>query len=285
MLTARFWGVRGSIPCPGPDTVVYGGNTSCLEIRADERLIIVDLGSGVRPLGYWLIENDLKKYGKIKAEIFVTHTHWDHIMGLPMFNPAYIAGTELHIRGPKTSQNESLKVVIENQLSHDYWPVRASQLAANIKYDKIEETTLDLGGGLTVTSKIINHTTLCLGYRFEYKNKSIVTIFDYEAFNTGNGKVDAEKENEKIRQFMKGADIVIHDAQYTQDEYADHAGWGHGSFEQALKAATGLDIKKLVFFHHDPSHTDKKLKQLEKKYANKSNPKTIMAKEGLLLEA
>ncbi|MDR2596706.1 MAG: MBL fold metallo-hydrolase, partial [Treponema sp.] len=95
MLSVRFWGVRGSIPCPGPDTVIYGGNTTCLEIRADDRLLIADLGTGLRSLGDWLMTNDLKKYGKIKADIFVTHTHWDHILGFPMFTPAYIRGTEL----------------------------------------------------------------------------------------------------------------------------------------------------------------------------------------------
>ena len=134
MLSVRFWGVRGSIPCPGPDTVLFGGNTSCLEIRADERLIIVDLGTGIRPLGDWLMANDFKKYGHIDADIFITHTHWDHIMGLPLFTPLFIPSTKLRIRGPVSFEDEKLENIIGAQLSYRYWPVRAEELAANIEY-------------------------------------------------------------------------------------------------------------------------------------------------------
>ncbi|MCL2442814.1 MAG: MBL fold metallo-hydrolase [Treponema sp.] len=301
MLTARFWGVRGSIPCPGPDTVVYGGNTSCLEIRADERLLIIDLGSGVRPLGNFLIENDLKKYGKINADILLTHTHWDHIMGFPVFAPIYTPGTELRITAPVINENDDIKSIIENQLSYQYWPVRAEELPASIKYSQIKETTLDLGGGLVITSKLLNHANSCMGYRICYKGNSIVTIYDHEPFHSlytvspedaGYNKEEARKagitaaeENEKIRQFIKGADIVIHDAQYSQVEYLSHIGWGHCSYEHTVEAATGIDVKKLVLFHHDPSHTDKFLKQVGKKYSKNKKPKIIIAKEGLVLNS
>jgi len=299
MLSVKFWGVRGSIPCPGPDTVIYGGNTTCLEIRADERLIIVDLGSGLRPLGDWLMANDFKKYGKIDTDIFVTHTHWDHIMGFPMFTPVYIRNTELRITGPVSFENDDLKATIENQFSYKYWPVRAGELAANIEYTQIKETTLDLGGGLTVTSKFLNHPVLCLGYRFYYKGKSIAAVFDHEPFYNlfpvdpsqedydeqaaKEGEIAAVEENEKIKNFMKDADIVIHDAQYSQEEYLSHIGWGHASCEHA--AVMDCGVKKIVFFHHDPSHTDSKLEQLEKSYANNSSVQIIMAKEGMFLEA
>lgn len=301
MLSVRFWGVRGSIPCPGPDTVIYGGNTACLEIRADDRLLIADLGTGLRQLGDWLMANDLKKYGKIKADIFVTHTHWDHILGFPMFTPVYIPGTELRITGPVSFENNTLENIIEAQLSYQYWPVTAVELAANIEYSQIKETTLDLGGGLSVTSKFLNHTILCLGYRFDYQGKSIALVFDHEPFRNlfsvnpadegydedaaKEGEIAAAEENEKIRNFIKGADIVVHDTQYMEEEYKSHIGWGHATFEHAINAVNGVDVKKLVFFHHDPAHTDSQLEQLEKKYADNSTAKIMMAKEGITLEA
>jgi phosphoribosyl 1,2-cyclic phosphodiesterase len=278
MLTVRFWGVRGSIPTPGPDTVIYGGNTSCLEIRADERLVIVDLGSGVHPLGDWLIENDLKTKGKIKADILLSHTHWDHVMGFPMFNPIYTPGTEFNIIGPATLESNDLKATIENQLSTQYWPVQPDRLDATIKYKQIKETTVDLGAGLTVRSKFLNHPLPCFGYRINYKGKSIATVFDHELFLTA-------EENEKVRQFIKGADIVIHDAQYKQEEYPNHVGWGHCTYEQVMQHTAGLDIKKLIFFHHESSRKDSELEQIEKSYADSKEPEIMIAKEGLVVEA
>jgi phosphoribosyl 1,2-cyclic phosphodiesterase len=278
MLTVRFWGVRGSSPTPGPNTVIYGGNTSCLEIRADERLIIVDIGSGVRLLGERLLENEIKSNGKITADILLTHTHWDHVMGFPMFTPIYTPGTVFNVIGPASLDNNDLKSIIENQLSTQYWPVQAEKIAAKIKYNQIKEAVVDLGGGLTVSSKFLNHPIPCFGYRIDYNGKSIATVFDHEFFIT-------DEENEKIRQFIKGADIVIHDAQYKQAEYKDHMGWGHCTYEQVVQYTAGIDIKKLVLFHHDPSRKDSELEQIEKNYADNTEPKIIMAKEGLVLEA
>jgi phosphoribosyl 1,2-cyclic phosphodiesterase len=295
MLTVRFWGVRGSIPCPGPDTVIFGGNTSCIEIRADDRLIIIDLGTGVRPLGEWLIENEIKKFGKISADIFLTHTHWDHIMGFPMFNAVYIPGTELRITGPVSLGNDNLKSIIETQLSYQYWPVRAGELAAKIEYNEMKETTIDLGGGISVTGKFLNHTILCMGYRINYNGKSVAVVYDHEPFRNLftdeaelEGKIAAAEENEKIRQFIKGTDIVVHDAQYTHEEYErKYTGWGHCSYDHAVEAAAGNGVKKLVFFHHEPSRTDSKLKEIEDGFANNNNTdlQVIMAREGLVLEA
>jgi len=300
MFSVRFWGVRGAVPCPGPDTVIYGGNTSCLEIRAGDRLLIVDMGTGIRSLGYWLMENDYKKNGKIDADIFITHTHWDHIMGFPMFSPVYVPETTLRIAGP-VSFEDSLENIIKNQLSYRYWPVRARELSARIEFSQIMETTFDLGGGLTVTSKYLNHPILCLGYRFCYDGKSIVAVFDHEPFQNlfcnnhektdfyeeeaREGELAAIEENEKITCFIKGADILIHDAQYCEDEYSLHIGWGHTSYEYAIKSALSADVKKLIFFHHDQLHNDRQLRQFEKYYAKKTPLKIAMAKEGMFLQA
>jgi phosphoribosyl 1,2-cyclic phosphodiesterase len=304
MFSVRIWGDRGSIPCPGPDTVIFGGNTSCLEIRADERLLIVDLGTGIRALGERLMADDFKK-GPIDADIFISHTHWDHIMGFPMFGPIFVPTTKLRIYSPVSfDDEESLESIIGNQLSFRYWPVRLSELSAHIEYIRLKQTFLDLGGGLTVTTKYLNHPLLCLGYRFEYQGKSIVTAYDTEPFHNifptdpqdpsynedaaREGELAAREENNNILNFIRNADLLFYDTQYTAGEYADHLGWGHSTYESAIDNASKGDVKKLVCFHHDPKRTDAELSALEKKYqaalAGKTSLQIVAAREGMLLE-
>jgi ribonuclease BN (tRNA processing enzyme) len=305
MLSVRIWGDRGSIPCPGPDTVIFGGNTSCLEIRADERLVIVDLGTGVKPLGDWIMEHDAKK-GPLDVDIFITHTHWDHIMGFPMFAPVFLPAATLRIRGPVSYEDDTLESILGAQLSYRYWPVRLSELSAKIEYSSIKETLLDLGGGLRVIAKYLNHPIFCLGYRFEYQGKSIVTAYDTEPFRNvfptdpndpaydeeaaREGEAAAQEENEKLLRFFEDADILIHDSQYTAKEYeSSKLGWGHTSYEQAVNEAHKARVKKLIFFHHDPNRTDEQLAALEAHYSgkikDKSDLEVIMAREGLTVEA
>ncbi len=305
MLSVRFWGDRGSIPCPGPATVRFGGNTSCLEIRADGRLVIVDLGTGLKPLGDHLMAADFKR-GPIDADIFITHTHWDHIMGFPMFTPIFVPGTRLRIRGPVSYEDDTLESIIGAQLSYRYWPVRQSELAAAIEYDQLKETELDLGGGLVVRTKYLNHPILCLGYRFEYGGKSIVTAYDTEPFRNvfptdpgdpnydeeaaREGELAAKEENEKLLRFFRGADVLVHDTQYTKKEYlAGKVGWGHSAYEHAINAAAKAEVRKLVMFHHDPNRTDDELDALEAGYrrlvAGKTPMELVMAREGLTIEA
>ena len=304
MLSVRFWGVRGSIPCPGRKTVEFGGNTTCLEIRADKRPIIVDLGTGVKSLGDFLMANDFKD-GPPDLDIFISHTHWDHIMGFPMFAPIFIPGAKLRIRGPVSYDGDSLASIIGNQLSYRYWPVRHSELAATIDYGELREATVDMGGGLSVTAKYLNHPVLCLGYRFDYQGKSIVTAFDHEPFSNLfptdpedprydeatalEGDASAREENEKIIKFCSEADILVHDTQYTAGELEKHLGWGHSSYEHAIDAAYRAKVKKLIFFHHEPNNSDEKLESLEKKYITEAGKKpgieVCMAREGLTFEA
>jgi phosphoribosyl 1,2-cyclic phosphodiesterase len=304
MFSVTVWGDRGSIPCPGKDTVVYGGNTSCLEIRADGKLVIIDLGTGIKPLGDHLMATDFKK-GAISVDIFITHTHWDHIMGFPMFSPIFVPTTSMRIRGPVNYEDETLEQIIGAQLTYRYWPVRLDELSAHIEYAQIKETSMDLGDGLWVTTKYLNHPILCLGYRFEYRGKAIVTAYDNEPFRNLfptdpsdpsydedtaiQGEAVVREENEKLLRFFQNADVLIHDSQYTAAEYEKHLGWGHSSFEHAINMANKAGVKKLVLFHHDPNRTDAQLAELEDGYkklvAGKTPMEIVMAREGLTVEA
>jgi phosphoribosyl 1,2-cyclic phosphodiesterase len=298
--SVRLWGVRGSIPVPGPTTVKYGGNTACLELRFDDRLIIIDAGSGIRPLADYLMQNDLPK-GPIKTQIFFSHTHWDHIMGFPFFVPIFIPGTEIDVYGPVTYEDEGLDRIIGDQLTYRYFPVKHSELSAKISYNALRETTMDLGDGIWVTTKYLNHPVLCLGYRFEYKGRVFCTIYDHEPYRNvfptdpddpsydeeiaKEGAAAARDENEKVLKFMQGADLLIHDSQYTKEEYeASKLGWGHSPFEWAINAAHKADVKKLLLFHHDPLRSDKQLDALLEEYramvAGRSSMRIDMAQEG-----
>ena len=303
MFSIRFWGVRGSIPCPGPDTVIYGGNTSCLEIRAGEQLVIIDCGTGIRALGDMLLKGDYYK-GPVNADVFITHTHWDHIMGFPMFAPLFVPQTQLRIRGPVSYEEDTLESIFGAQLSYKYWPVRQSELAAKIEYDQIMEITLNLGGGLVVHTKYLNHPIVCMGYRFEYQDKIIVTAYDHEPFRNlfpvdpddpsydevaaREGEAVANEENEKITDFFGHADVLVHDTQFTSDEFDKRRGWGHSSYETAIDSALEAEVKKLVLFHHDPNHSDELLKSIEKNYQDETTGtglNLMMAYEGLTIEA
>jgi phosphoribosyl 1,2-cyclic phosphodiesterase len=302
----RFWGVRGSIPCPGPDTVRIGGNTACIELRFGEenRLVIIDAGSGLRSLGDSVMLNDLPK-GPVNTDILISHTHWDHIMGFPFFTPLYIKSTNLRIYGPVSYEEESLEEIIGGQLRYRYFPVRQDQLSAHIEYRELKETSFELGDGIFVTSKYLNHPILCLGYRFEYKGKVFCTAYDTEPFrnvfptdpNDPNydeaaakeGQLAAEEENEKLVRFFEGADVLVHDTQYTLEEYeASKTGWGHSTFEYAVDTARKAGVKKLFFFHHDPLRTDSQLDELAAKYRFMVKGKTSLgidlAREGVEFE-
>jgi len=306
-IRVRFWGVRGSVPCPGPETVKYGGNTSCLELRfgEEDRLIVIDAGTGIRELAGHIMKNDLPK-GPIKTELFLTHTHWDHIMGFPFFIPIFVPNTELKVFGPVTYEEDTLDKIVGGMLTYRYWPVRLTELAAKIEYFNLKEGSQDLGGGLWLTTKYLNHPILVLGYRFEYRGKVFCTAYDTEPFcnvfdvspddpsydeeAVKEGAMAAQEENDKVVSFFKGADILIHDSQYTHKEYiSSKLGWGHSSFEHSVNVAHKAGVKKLLLFHHDPDRSDAELELIEKKIQAAAGGKTSMevmiAREGMTVEA
>jgi len=306
-IRVRFWGVRGSVPCPGPKTVKYGGNTSCLELRfgEEDRLVVIDAGTGIRELAGHIMKSDLPK-GPIKTELFLTHTHWDHIMGFPFFIPIFVPNTELKVFGPVTYEEDTLDKIVGGMLTYRYWPVRLTELAAKIEYFNLKEGSRDLGDGLWLTTKYLNHPILVLGYRFEYRGKVFCTAYDTEPFSNvfdvspddpsydeeavKEGAMAAQEENDKVARFFQGADILIHDSQYTHKEYvSSKLGWGHSSFEHAVNVAHKAGVKKLLLFHHDPDRSDAELELIEKRIQAAAGGKTSMevmiAREGMTVEA
>ena len=299
--------MRGSVPCPGPKTVKYGGNTACLELRfgEEDRLVVIDAGTGIRELAGHIMKSDLPK-GPIKTELFLTHTHWDHIMGFPFFIPIFVPNTELKVFGPVTYEEDTLDKIVGGMLTYRYWPVRLTELAAKIEYFNLKEGSQDLGGGLWLTTKYLNHPILVLGYRFEYRGKVFCTAYDTEPFSNvfdvspddpsydeeavKEGALAAQEENDKVVRFFQGADILIHDSQYTHKEYiSSKLGWGHSSFEHAVNVAHKAGVKKLLLFHHDPDRSDAELELIEKKLQAAASGKTSMevmiAREGMTVEA
>ena len=303
-MKVRFWGVRGSIPSPGSITGKYGGNTACVELRVGsaERLVIIDAGSGIRTLGNFLMANDLAN-GPIKADIFLSHTHWDHIMGYPFFTPIYVPTTEVKIYGPVTFEDDPLEDVVGGQMKYRYFPVNIGELSSNITYIRLkEDPSIDLGDGLWLSTKLLNHPITSLGYRFEYKGKVVCTCYDTEPFRNLfatdpndpdydevmaiEGEEVATEQNMVVEQFFAGADLLIHDAQYTAEEYSSRVNWGHTSIEYAIAAANRAGVKKLALFHHDPDRTDEQLDVLAEKYCKsgkQSGTEVFFAREGMVV--
>lgn len=301
----RFWGVRGSIPSPGQKTQKYGGNTACTELRVgpDNRIIIIDAGSGIRTLGNYLMANDLPK-GPITADIFLSHTHWDHIMGFPFFTPIYIPGTRLKVHGPVSFEEDPLEEVVGGQMKYRYFPVNMGELASAIDYVRLKEDPhIDLGDGLVLRTKLLNHPITALGYRFEYGKKAVCTCYDTEPFRNLfitdpshpaydeamaiEGEEVAIEQNRAVEQFVAGADLLIYDAQYTAAEYGSRLNWGHTAMEYAIEAANRAGVKKLALFHHDPDRSDASLDELAEIYCQPGKygaTEVLFAREGLEID-
>jgi phosphoribosyl 1,2-cyclic phosphodiesterase len=283
----------------------YGGNTACIELRFPElnRLIIIDAGSGLRELGNHMINQDLPN-GPIATEIFLTHTHWDHIMGFPFFAPLYIPGTRIKVCGPVSYEQDTLEKIVGGQLTYRYFPVREVELGAKITYFPLKEGSIDLGDGIMLTTKYLNHPILCLGYRFEYKDKIFCTAYDTEPFTNvfvtdpedpsydemmaAEGELVAAEQNRAIEQFIAGADLLVQDSQYTQKEFAaGKQGWGHSSIEFAIAQAKRAKVKTMALFHHEPMRTDDQydaLSQIYSQEGSESEPHIFFAREGMEIE-
>ncbi|MFH1454010.1 MAG: MBL fold metallo-hydrolase [Armatimonadota bacterium] len=260
----RFWGVRGSIPAPGADTAKYGGNTACAQlIMEEDKFIIFDCGSGIRALGKNILTHYPDK--NIKSHILLSHTHWDHIQGFPFFGPAFIEGNQFIIYGPY-DLNKKLEDTLAGQMEYRYFPVKLTDLKSRISIQELKgnEAVID---GVTVKAKYLNHTSPTLGFKIEHNGKALAYCTDNESYHIPSldqkdYKSEFKKGDFEFVEFIKGVDLLIHDAQYTPEEHIQKAGWGHSNWKYAVQVAREAGVKKLVLFHHDPDHPDKFLDKM-----------------------
>jgi phosphoribosyl 1,2-cyclic phosphodiesterase/CRP-like cAMP-binding protein len=253
----RFWGTRGSIPTPDRRTNHYGGNTSCVEVRgADDRVIVLDCGTGARPLGLDLLS---RSEHLPPMHLLITHTHWDHIQGFPFFLPAYVPGARLTFYGTRGLER-TLESSISGQMQHTYFPVQLGQLRARLDFVEVDEQRFSLGP-FRVSTQLLNHTAATIGYRFEQGGLTFAYCTDHEPFWWPSGGPRAAGASlhpgeERHIAFIEGADLLIHDAQYSDREYPAKRGWGHSPIEYVVDVAVRARVKQLVLFHHDPLHSD-----------------------------
>ncbi|MBI5884454.1 MAG: response regulator [Elusimicrobia bacterium] len=251
-LTLRFWGTRGSIPSPGPSTQKYGGNTPCVELRVGETIIVVDAGSGIRELGNSL----MKEFGPkpMEGSIFIGHTHWDHIQGFPFFTPLYLPQNKFTIYGTHGTQ-QSFEEVLRMQMSPAYFPVRLKEMASRMTIVEMKEP-VDLGT-VKVSYHYLNHPGITIGFRFDAKNWSVCYLSDHEPYGKLNAKGDfSDREDEAVARFVSNCDLLISEAQYTDEEYLMKKSWGHSTVTDVLDLAAKAQVKKLALYHHDPGHND-----------------------------
>jgi phosphoribosyl 1,2-cyclic phosphodiesterase len=276
-----FWGVRGSIPTPGPGTVQFGGNTSCVEVRAGSAIIVFDGGTGLRLLGKKLL-----KEMPLVAHMFFSHVHWDHIQGFPFFEPAFVAGNEFHLYGGN-NVSRTLEETLAGQMDHPNFPVHLSVMGAKMKFRDLaegEQVSIDdgKGGVARVTPASGNHPQGVYAFRLEHGGRAVVYATDTEHYE---GRID-----DKLVKLARDADVFIYDSQYTPEEYTGTAGtggskkgWGHSTFEEGVKLAKAAGARKLVLFHHDPGQTDGAVREKEKRAAALF-PSVTAAHEGMVIE-
>jgi phosphoribosyl 1,2-cyclic phosphodiesterase len=266
----KFWGTRGSISVPGRGSLRYGGNTTCIEVRADGEIIVLDAGSGIRSLGIAL-EKEFQEQ-PIKLSLLITHAHWDHIQGLPFFAPAYDKKNEIRVRGYDGIDMSFGKIMAE-PMKAPFFPIAMRELSARIDIKKLTEMEFSFGK-VQVRARFVNHPGVCAGYRLFTSAGSIAFLPDHEPYQFLHSARDSDmspEEKKKIAEeeriglvdFLQGSDILILDAQYTDAEYESHAGWGHGSVSSAVLLALDAKVRRLLLFHHDPSHDDTMLDAME----------------------
>lgn len=267
----RFWGVRGSIPTPGPTTVVYGGNTSCVEVQADGELIILDAGSGIRPLGGQLATEF--KGQSLRINLLISHTHWDHIQGFPFFAPAYNPKNQVRVLAFEGAQ-QSLEATLAIQMESPFFPISMRQMPGNISIQELKDLSFDIGK-VHIEATFLNHPGICAGYRLCTRHGSIAYLPDHEPFrrfkahsaaaanqDPAEAQEFAEQRDRKLIEFIQGADAVILDAQYEEHEYSTHVGWGHSCVDDSVELAAKAEAKRLFLFHHDPSHDDARVSRM-----------------------
>jgi phosphoribosyl 1,2-cyclic phosphodiesterase len=252
-MRVTFWGTRGSVPTPGPSTVRYGGNTSCVQVAtAAGTCLILDSGTGIRELGLHLT----RQGAPVSAHLMLGHTHWDHISGFPFFAPGFQPGNRLAIYGAH-DPDHSLRDALAGQMHSTYFPVPLTDLSADITFSELAEDRIQIDDA-TVRTHFLNHTAPCLGYRIEADGVALAYVTDHEPYaagDDGHGK-GFTGDDRRLVDFVQGVDLLIQDAQYTAEEYAARRGWGHGSSDYVVDVAVAAGVRRVALFHHEPTHTD-----------------------------
>lgn len=275
MFRIRFWGVRGSIPVPGPDTAEIGGNTSCVEVRAGSARLIFDGGTGLRLCG-----NAMMKELPITAHLFFSHVHWDHIQGFPFFGPAFVPGNTIHMYG-SANVTGTVETALAGQMEMPNFPVHLTMLPAKLHFHNLREgEVVPIDGEVKVTSAAGNHPGGVLAYRVDYKGKSVVYATDTEHYSIPDPKLVA---------LARDADVLIFDTMYTPEEYSGASGgvpktgWGHAHFAAGVELVKAAGVRRYVLFHHDPGQTDAMVREKERR-TKELFPSSIAAYEGLSID-
>lgn len=265
--TIRFWGTRGSLPCPGPETVRYGGNTTCIEVRCGGRVLIIDAGSGLRKLG-----QSLMRGGRVDADIFFTHTHWDHVCGLPFFVPAFIPGNAIRFHAAHLGPADSIHRVLAEQMLAPLFPVPLGTFGASCSFSDFPQgAVLNPLPGVTLRTGPLNHPNGATGYRIEYAGRVACVITDTEHPESGR--------DPNVMALVQDADVMVYDAMFADAAYPRFKGWGHSTWEEAIRIAEAANVKRPVLFHHDPNADDAALDAVAAAAAARY-PGALVAKEG-----
>jgi phosphoribosyl 1,2-cyclic phosphodiesterase len=271
--SVRFWGVRGSIACSGPRTARYGGNTSSLEVRCDERMLLFDAGTGLRYCGIELMKNGP---ASLDADLFLTHTHFDHVAGLPFFKPFFKPQNRFRLWAGHLAEGMTLRRALGEFMMSPLFPVPPQVFRARMEYREFKAgDTLRPADGIAVRTAPLNHPDGATGYRIDYGGRSICYLTDTEHVP---GALDRS-----ILGLIAGADLVIYDSMYTDAEYDTYVGWGHSTWQEGVRLCRAAGAKRLAVFHHDPEHDDEMLDGIAREVA-KELPGSIVAKDGLLIQ-
>jgi len=247
----KFWGVRGTIACPGPKHTIFGGNTSCVEVSMGGEKVIFDMGTGVRSLGNWMLKKEA-----LNATVLLSHTHWDHINGFPFFKPAFDQRCSFKIMAGHLGAGRTIQQVLAEQMTAPYFPVPIDIMLANFSFhDFMAGDEFDLTDKIHVKTAPMNHPGGATGYRLEFDGKSMCYVTDTEHVR---GTPDAN-----VLKLIEGADLVIYDSSYADDEFEAKLGWGHSTWQEGIRLCKAANVKQLAIFHHDPDHEDEKMEQIE----------------------
>jgi phosphoribosyl 1,2-cyclic phosphodiesterase len=269
-IQVRFWGVRGSIACPGDSYVRYGGNTACVEMRCGPHLLIFDGGTGLRELG-----RTLDGAPPIDADIFFSHSHLDHVAGVPFFKPLYEQQNRFRLWAGHLKPDRNLMDVLCQMMAAPLFPIPPAAFDADTEFnDFTAGERLEPREGVTVDTAPLNHPNGATGYRVGYNGRSVAYVTDTEH---QGGRLD-----DTILGLIRGADLFIYDSTYTESEYPAYAGWGHSTWQQGLKLAQAAGVCRFVIFHHDPSHDDLFMDEIAAE-AERLRPGTVVAREGMLI--